>query len=284
MACLEWKPAHLTRILFEAADIAYAHFRTQQWNVKADHSLVTAADTEIERLLATKFDDPGGGSYLLGEETVDKRDETYLRAARRSTTWIVDPIDGTAPFANGLTSWGLSIGLARRGRIVDGAIYMPVRGELFITDGPEVLADTNVRHSAGPGSVTLRPLPMCNDGELREGGMIAVSQVLTKTRGITCRNPVQASGCAVQALTYLLLGRYQGIVSHMKLWDLAGGLPMLYRHGFEGCLVNGTIIDDRLTNDIYVLEPEDTFPRWSLRGGCVFTRRSQTQTLLEWLT
>lgn len=43
--------------------------------------------------------------------------------------WIVDPIDGTAPFVLGLPSFGVLLGLLRDGDPIVGVIHMPALGE-----------------------------------------------------------------------------------------------------------------------------------------------------------
>ena len=55
---------------------------------------------------------------------------------RRSPTgdrrmWIIDPLDGTVNYANGIPVFCVSIGLAVDGKPVLGVVYDPVRDELF---------------------------------------------------------------------------------------------------------------------------------------------------------
>ena len=45
--------------------------------------------------------------------------------------WIIDPLDGTVNYANGIPVWCVSIGLAVGGQPVLGVIYDPVRDEMF---------------------------------------------------------------------------------------------------------------------------------------------------------
>lgn len=49
------------------------------------------------------------------------------------TTFIIDPIDGTSSFAAGLPSYGISLACASGGKIIEGAISLPLSREFFIT-------------------------------------------------------------------------------------------------------------------------------------------------------
>lgn len=48
--------------------------------------------------------------------------------------WIVDPIDGTNNFVNGLPHFAVSVAFVRNGRAELGVIYNPVSGECFYAE------------------------------------------------------------------------------------------------------------------------------------------------------
>jgi fructose-1,6-bisphosphatase/inositol monophosphatase family enzyme len=85
--------------------------------------------------------------------------------------------------------------------------------------------------------------------------MIAVTQELAKRGTIDVPNPVQALGCAVVPMTYLLLGRFLAYVGKVKLWDIAGTLPLLLRAGFVVQTIDGRPMDDRVSDEFYELDP-----------------------------
>lgn len=86
---------------------------------------VTEADLELDRVLkrALVCNDDG----WLSEETID--DSCRLEKSR---VWIVDPIDGTREFIEGIDEWCISVGLAINGKMVAGGILNPARDELFL--------------------------------------------------------------------------------------------------------------------------------------------------------
>ncbi|HRR06736.1 MAG TPA: inositol monophosphatase family protein, partial [Victivallales bacterium] len=123
----------LCSLMFKAAKIANKTFSKFKWKRKRDKSLLTKADTEIELLFAKFCDHPDKGMFLIGEETIDSKGQEYVFSALKGKTWIIDPIDGTAPFACNLPTWGISIAYAERGKIIEGAIFLPSIGEFYIS-------------------------------------------------------------------------------------------------------------------------------------------------------
>ncbi len=263
-----WCVNDLLELLLECGRVGLRHFAQNEWWLKSDRTLVTAADGEIEALIARHLDFPEKGSWMLGEETSADRGEENVRAVLQRRAWVVDPIDGTAPFAHKLAYWGTSIGLMEKGVLTEGAVILPREGELFISDGPNVYFAENVDVEAGVGSVDLcllapRPLPMS------EGGMIALSQVIAKTAHFRRPNPVHVSGCAISSLLYVMLGRYLAYFGHLKLWDLAGALPLLLKSGFEATHFDGQLLTAEVTGAHYVLDAAAP-NRWAVRGGACF--------------
>jgi len=86
---------------------------------------VTAADIAVNDVLLNLLPRPGEG--WLSEETADSADRLG-----RSRVWIVDPIDGTREFVQGIPEWCISIGLIEDGRPVAGGIHNPATGERII--------------------------------------------------------------------------------------------------------------------------------------------------------
>ena len=107
---MAWNKDGIISLLLEAGEVATRLRRNIGWEFKADRSLVTAADKEIEDLFTARLENPDAGTYLIGEETVAEKGEDYLREALREEAYIVDPIDGTVPYVFQLPNWGISVG------------------------------------------------------------------------------------------------------------------------------------------------------------------------------
>ncbi len=89
---------------------------------KADRTLVTIADTEVETAIreriAARFPDHG----VLGEEFGTDADEA-------ATGWIVDPIDATNNFVRGIPVFATLLACRIDGELVLGVVSAPAMGE-----------------------------------------------------------------------------------------------------------------------------------------------------------
>jgi len=86
---------------------------------------VTAADLAANGVLFKTLPAPGEG--WLSEETADSPER--LRCDR---VWVVDPLDGTREFVEGIPEWCISVGLVEGGEPVAGGIYSPSTDQLVL--------------------------------------------------------------------------------------------------------------------------------------------------------
>lgn len=86
---------------------------------------VTAADTAINEVLLAAL--PRAGEGWLSEESAD--DESRLSSSR---VWVVDPLDGTREFVEGIPEWCVSVGLVEDGVPVAGGILAPSTDRLIL--------------------------------------------------------------------------------------------------------------------------------------------------------
>jgi fructose-1,6-bisphosphatase/inositol monophosphatase family enzyme len=274
-----WDKNHVVRLILDAGGIAIKHFETPVREYKVDQSIVTQADREIEGMLAETWDKPEEGSYLIGEETLDTRSETYIEEGLRKTAWIIDPIDGTSSYANHFPMWGVSIAHAREGRITEGALYLPVGGELFISEGAEVYFGRVGVTDRDP-CASLLPYTPAQAARADRGGIISIAQGFAKHGGFHGVNTVHATGCCVFSLVHLLLGDYLAYVADLKLWDLAAGAVLLEKLGYIARFEDGRPFTTAIDSVNYRLEPEAP-RRWKARGKIIFARNEQAVTYVN---
>lgn len=86
---------------------------------------LTEADLAANQVLLERL--PRRGEGWLSEESAD--DLSRLSCRR---VWVVDPIDGTREFIDGIDEWCISVGLVEEGLPVAGGILNPVTGELVL--------------------------------------------------------------------------------------------------------------------------------------------------------
>ena len=122
-------PQILERIhaALEASRTVFARFTPGAIDAeyKAGHDPVTEADRALDAVLRKELLRDGEG--WLSEESVD--DPIRLQ---RSRVWVVDPLDGTLEFVEGIPEFCVSIGFVENGRPVAGGIYNPATDETFL--------------------------------------------------------------------------------------------------------------------------------------------------------
>lgn len=89
------------------------------------HEVITEADRKLSEVLQGALLTPAEG--WLSEEDLD--DKARLS---HDVVWVVDPVDGTREFVDGIPEWCISVGLVVEGVAIAGAICNPATGELFL--------------------------------------------------------------------------------------------------------------------------------------------------------
>jgi histidinol-phosphatase len=149
------------RAALVGAGVALKHFAALAdlpQELKADGSIVTAADRAVEAAIREVLAEARPHDAVLGEE----EGQTSGDAADRR--WIIDPIDGTRLFVVGDDRWLVLIGLEERGEIVAGVAAHPAQGSIWWASrgggayegrvvGGRVVADTPIRTGGSSPSV-----------------------------------------------------------------------------------------------------------------------------------
>ncbi len=115
---------------FEAGSIIMSYYNTDyEIKDKGYHNPVTtadhAADTLLKKTLMAARPDYG----WLSEETVDS-----TARLSKERVWVVDPLDGTKEFIEGVPNFVVSVALVENGYPVVGVLYNPVTKEMFTAE------------------------------------------------------------------------------------------------------------------------------------------------------
>lgn len=203
---------------------------------------LTEADLAVSRLLHDRF-----GPDLIEEETAGALGHAAAAAllARDAWTFVGDPIDGTRPFAGGLTGWGVMVAACRSGWPRVGVMTLPVWNEdragparigppeaargllLAACEGRALWAPTLGGRPTGPLRALERP-------ETRTGhvGWLAVAAqrfTLDYGRGWF----PWSEGGSISDAALLATGRLDATVVNSMLWDLAPIQPLFEALGFR---------------------------------------------------
>jgi myo-inositol-1(or 4)-monophosphatase len=188
------------------------------------YNLVTDADRRSEEHIALLLSQEMPGSSILGEEM-------HRAALESDRLWIIDPLDGTTNFSHGIPHFGVSVAYAEKGTVLAGAVYDPMRRELF---------------SAGLGrGASLNGNPIRVSGSRRLNQSIIATgfyydrgETMEKTLGglhALFKQDIQGMrrmGAASLDLTWLAAGRFDGYFEYtLSPWDFAAGLLILNEAG-----------------------------------------------------
>jgi myo-inositol-1(or 4)-monophosphatase len=88
--------------------------------------VVTEMDRRSEELIRARILAARPADAVLGEEGGQTGDADDAPAR-----WVIDPLDGTVNYLYGLHDWAVSIAAEAGGQIMAGAVYVPLRGEMF---------------------------------------------------------------------------------------------------------------------------------------------------------
>jgi myo-inositol-1(or 4)-monophosphatase len=212
-------------IVREAGALALDYFEKRETLVietKRDpQDVVSIADRNVETLIrdrvAAQFPDDG----FLGEEY-------GLVDGRSGYTWIVDPIDGTSPFVNGMPNWCVSIAVLFDGEPVVGVISAPCHNELYLSAKGQGATLNGKLLSLDP-SRTIRNSVT---------GLGANNHVTPAFVGKMVENLLDAGGNFIRngsgalMLAYVAAGRLVGYYEpYMHAWDCMAGFCLVKEAG-----------------------------------------------------
>ena len=111
-----------------AGKIQLAYFRGDDLAIRTKsnvYDVVTRADKESEAYIAAAILERWPDHEILGEEGGP------MGRAGSDWRWVVDPLDGTTNYSQGLPVFSVSIALQYRGETIAGVVYAPYLNELF---------------------------------------------------------------------------------------------------------------------------------------------------------
>ena len=198
-------------------------------------SLVTRVDRYAEDLLINTLRKSYPTHSFLGEE------KGLQEGKEPDWCWIIDPLDGTTNFVQGLPHFCISIAVQYKGVTEHGVIYDPVRDELFSASRGRG-AVLNQRRLRVSEQTTLdqanlavgHPFRAVRGGEVQSFAKQHFASLLAVTEAGA---QIRRCGSAALDLAYVAAGRYDGFFElGLKSWDIAAGELLVREAG-------GTVVD-----------------------------------------
>ena len=99
-----------------------------QVSSKGPGDFVSAADKRSEKIIIEELLKVNPNYGILSEESGE------INKENKDNRWIIDPIDGTLNFLNGIPQFAISVGYEEKGEIVCGVIFDPIKDEMFFAE------------------------------------------------------------------------------------------------------------------------------------------------------
>jgi myo-inositol-1(or 4)-monophosphatase len=207
--------------------------RLERIDYKSKRDVVTNADYASERLVIDAIRDRYPGDAILAEESGEHAGALRDDGSHNGRTWVIDPLDGTVNYANGIPFYCVSIGLVVDDRPSVGVIFDPARDDLYdaVADGPARLDGEPVTASDKEAlSDYVVSLAVIGRGGLSRERRIAPSIRIHRRMG-----------SAALALAYVANGRFDAFVQNGGLspWDVAAAGLIAERSGAVVTSVTG---------------------------------------------
>ena len=208
----------------QAGELAHNYFKNRDRLIvesKGTQDEVSIADRDTEVFLRTRILEAFPDDGILGEEGGDDSNG-------KRVVWVLDPIDGTACFVNGMFSWCISIAV-----VVDG---VPGIGVVFDPNGDEMF------HAVLGGLALVNDQPIhVKEVNAFKGGVLGVGfshrshpdeftpflHTLLASGGMFIRN-----GSGALMLCYVAAGRLIGYYEpHINSWDCLAAIVIVEAAG-----------------------------------------------------
>ena len=197
-----------------------------QVSLKGPNNFVTNADRKVEKIIIEELEKSKKNFSILTEES------GFIKNKDKDNFWIVDPIDGTTNFLNGVPHFCISIALLFEKEIIAGVIYDPIKDEIFYAEknGGSFLNNKSIRVSKKNNI---------------SGCLYGVNFRKNLPENLIIRN----TGSAALDLAYVSCGRFDGCFQkNVNLWDIAAGIVLVKE---AGGVVNE--IDMSIYNNIKII-------------------------------
>ena len=196
-----------------------------QVSIKGQNDFVTMADIKAQEIIHYELSRARDNYGFLMEESKNRN-----KIEDNEFTWIIDPIDGTLNFMNGIPYFAISIALTQKEKLISGVVYDPVHNDFYwAEDGVGAyLNDQRLRVTNKVNldkSIIALGIPFLGRGNHKEH-IKSQEAVMSKVAGL------RRFGAASLDLAYVAAGRVDGFWEYgLSPWDVAAGIILVKEAG-----------------------------------------------------
>ena len=233
----------------------YARLAAGEVREKGPGDLVTVADEAAEHRLTPALAALLPGSVVVGEEAAAADPTVIKRLEGDRPVWVIDPVDGTANFAEAKGDFGVMVSLIQKNQTLAAWIYDPRRQAMAAAEqgGGAWLDGQRLKVASPPAD------PAELSGALLAGyyGDPELGKRLNQRRDRV--RPVKSLRCAAAEYVRIASGKMHFLLfSKLMPWDHAAGV-LLHGEagGYNGYVDGGHYLPTRLKAPALMLTPDE---------------------------
>ena len=202
----------------------FGEIENLQVSSKGPGDFVTSADKRTEKILLEELQKAHPEYGIVTEET------GVINKSNLKNRYIIDPIDGTLNFLNGVPQFAISVGYEENNEIKCGVIFNPITNEFFCAEKGNGAYLNNSR-------IRVSNKKKLKDALLVTGGPKGASKIKDKIfseyiKISTNVSNVRKFGSAALDMAYVACGRFDGYWQReLNYWDIAAGIIIVKEAG-----------------------------------------------------
>lgn len=191
---------------------------------KSDNELVTQADPICQKIIINHLREKYPDHGFIAEEGESGHLLHIPPRSGESIWWIIDPIDGTNNYANGLLSFCVSIAAMMHGKPIVGVIFDPATDSMY-TAAQDMEAQLNGSRITVNESEISTFSSFAVDSHSHPDTDAGFKEIMSKTR-------FRCLGSTALHMAYVAKGALIGMATtSARLWDIAAGVMLIQQAG-----------------------------------------------------
>ena len=202
----------------------FGELENLQVSSKGPGDFVSSADKRTEKIIIDELQKAHPEFGIITEE------EGIINKLNTKNRWIIDPIDGTMNFLNGIPQFAISVAYEENGEIKCGVIFNPIMNEMFCAEKGNGAYLNNSR-------IRVSNKKKLKDALLVTGGPKGASKIKNKIFSEYINvsknvSNIRKFGSAALDMAYVACGRFDGYWQReLNYWDIAAGIIILKEAG-----------------------------------------------------
>ncbi|CAA6799857.1 MAG: Inositol-1-monophosphatase (EC [uncultured Sulfurovum sp.] len=229
----------LIEIIKEASELfKEGYYGTKKTSFKGKKDLVTQYDVAVETFLKEKFTEEFRDFNIIAEES-DNKDIEF------NNSIIIDPIDGTTNFVNGLVHCAISVGVYKNKKPYMGIVYNPILEQFYFAEVGKGAYLNDEKISVNQDHELMTSLMATGFPYTGATNREDLDFVIKNLETILPRcQDIRRLGSAAIDICMVAAGNYGGFYEiNLKPWDVSAGIIILTEAGGKVTNIDGEAFD-----------------------------------------